>query len=89
MPIAGGALYVMGDVAWLGLAGTVASARRRGAQSALIRHRVNSAYALGCRWVVVETAEDTPERPAPSFHNLRRLGFNVAYPRSNYLSPPT
>jgi hypothetical protein len=39
----------------------------------------------GCRWVSVETAEQTPEREAPSFRNLTRLGFTVAYRRPNYL----
>jgi hypothetical protein len=32
-----------------------------------------------------QTAEDTVSRDAPSFRNLRRLGFEVAYARPNYL----
>jgi len=84
-PIGVGAMFVMRDYAWLGIAGTLEAARRRGAQTALIRHRVNVAHAMGCKWVVVETAEETATRVVPSLHNLRRLGFTVAYPRVNYL----
>ena len=36
-------------------------------------------------WVSAETAEDTITRDAPSFRNLRRLGFEVAYRRPNYI----
>lgn len=90
-PVAGGALFVRGDVGWLGFAATDAGHRGRGAQSALIVRRIADARALGCRRLVVETAEDTPERRATSFHNLRRLGFELAYVRPNYLwtPPPT
>ena len=33
----------------------------------------------------VETADDTPEKPNPSTHNLVRLGFEVAYRRRNWV----
>ena len=51
----------------------------------LVRRRLADAAALGCRSVSIETAEDTIARDAPSFRNLRRLGFEVAYARANYL----
>jgi hypothetical protein len=38
--------------------------------------------------VSVETAEDTVQRDAPSFRNMQRLGFEVAYARPNYLWTP-
>lgn len=83
--IAGAAMFIAGEAAWFGFAGTAADWRGRGAQTALVVRRLRAAAAAGCRWVSVETAEQTPEREAPSFRNLRRLGFSVVYTRPNYL----
>lgn len=92
-PVATAALHIAGETGWMGFASTVASHRGFGAQSALIARRIADARAEGCRWLSVETAEGLPERPVPSLRNLRRLGFQVAYTRPNYLwsvppSPP-
>jgi hypothetical protein len=84
-PIATGAMYLTGDAAWFGFAATDAGHRKRGAQQALVVRRLKDAANAGCTWVSVETAEDTVTRDAPSFRNLRRLGFEVAYRRPNYL----
>jgi ribosomal protein S18 acetylase RimI-like enzyme len=88
--VATGSLFEAEDAGWLGFAATDRAYRGRGAQSALIVRRMQAAKALGLRTLVVETAEDTPERRAPSFHNLRRLGFELAYLRPNYIwiAPP-
>ncbi|MFL5578708.1 MAG: hypothetical protein ACJ79S_22360 [Gemmatimonadaceae bacterium] len=80
-----GALYLSGAFGWLGLATTRREYRGRGAQSALIARRLSEGAAVGCAWVAVETAEETPERAAPSYHNLLKLGFTEAYRRPNYL----
>lgn len=87
-PIAGAAMFLAGDAAWFGFAGTVAERRGRGAQTALVIRRLQDAAAEGCRLVSVETAEPTPDHEAPSYRNLRRLGFSVAYRRPNYLWTP-
>ena len=84
-PIASGAMYIAGSAAWFSFAATDAAHRKRGAQQALIVRRLHDAADAGCKWVSVETAEDTVTRDAPSFRNLRRLGFEVAYRRPNYL----
>ena len=84
-PVGGAALFVVEGVGWLGAAGTRAEARGRGAQSALIARRVADAAALGISTVVTETAEETPERPAPSWRNMRRLGFQEIYRRPNWV----
>jgi hypothetical protein len=83
--IACAALRVDGDAAWFGFAATIEAYRGRGAQSALILRRLADARAAGCRLAVAETAEDKLEKAAPSFRNLLRLGFEVAYPRANWL----
>lgn len=84
-PIAAAAMYVNDQAAWFGFAGTDAAHRGRGGQHALVTRRLKDAAEAGCRWVSVETAEDTITRDAPSFRNLRRFGFEVAYKRPNYL----
>lgn len=84
-PIAAGAMYLAGRAAWFGFAATDRAHRQRGAQQALVVRRLKDAAGAGCAWVSVETAEDTVTRDAPSFRNLRRLGFEVAYRRPNYL----
>lgn len=83
--VAAAALRVEGAAAWFGFAATTASHRGRGAQSALIAARLEAARDAGCRWACVETAADTPEKPNPSTHNLRRLGFRDAYERPNWV----
>lgn len=84
-PIGAAAMYVAGDAAWFGFAATDAAHRKRGAQRALVIRRLMDAAAAGCSRISVETAEDGVVKDAPSFRNLRRLGFEIAYARPNYL----
>jgi len=83
--VACAALYLAGEAAWLGLAATRPTHRRRGAQTALIARRIAIAHAAGVRTLAVETTQDTPEKPNPSTHNLRRLGFRDHYLRPNWV----
>lgn len=83
--VATGALFVQGNTAWIGFGATHPAYRGRGAQSALVAARIAAARELGCERVVVETAEDLPARPCQSYRNLRRLGFDLAYLRANYV----
>ena len=83
--VACGAMYVHENVGWLGVAGTLPSHRKRGAQSALMARRIQDGLSLGCKWFVTETGEDTADRPNPSFHNMMRNGFALAYQRPNYM----
>jgi hypothetical protein len=84
-PIAAAALFVAGDVGWLGVASTLPQARRQGAQGALLARRVADASAMGCRHIITETGEELPTRPNPSFRNMMRAGFSVVYQRPNYM----
>jgi hypothetical protein len=87
-PIAIAALYISEGVGWLGWGGTLPTQRGRGAQSALIARRVRDATALGCRWLTVETGDDLPERPNPSYRNCARAGFRVLHRRPSYAHVP-
>lgn len=84
-PVAAAAMFLRGSWAWFGFMATLEAARGRGAQSALVARRITDAHTSGARWLSVETAEDTPERDAPSFRNVTRLGFRVAYLRPNWI----
>ncbi len=74
-PIAAAALVKHGDLGYLTYAGTVASHRRRGAQSALIARRVALAKSLGCMVI----ASQTLTMLEGSFANLQRAGFREIY----------
>ncbi len=86
-PVALGALYIRGDVGWLGGGATLPAHRGRGGQSALMARRIADGIAAGCRWFVSETGAERPDRPNPSFHNMLRGGCRVAYIRPDWHSP--
>jgi hypothetical protein len=84
-PVGCAALFMDEDLVSFGQAGTLEHVRGRGIQGALITRRLADAAAAGCTHAVVETAEDKPEKPAPSFRNQLRHGFELCYFRPNYL----
>jgi hypothetical protein len=88
-PVSAAAMFVNGETAWLGFASTLKKYRKRGGQGALFARRIQDGLALGVKWFVTETGEDTPDNPNPSYHNMLRSGFKLAYLRRNYnhLSP--
>jgi len=85
IPVATGAFFLAGDLAWMDFAVTMEAKRGKGAQSALVARRIRDAVALGCRGCIVETAEQTSSNEAPSYRNMRRFGFEVQYARPNYI----
>jgi ribosomal protein S18 acetylase RimI-like enzyme len=82
--VAGGNLFVHGDVASLNTGGTLPAYRGRGAQSALIAALMNAARETGCRWVFAETGLPSPGEGNSSLNNLRRAGLEVLYYRQNW-----
>jgi GNAT superfamily N-acetyltransferase len=87
-PAATAALHVTGRYGYLGPAATHPDFRQRGAQSALIARRLRDAADLDCEMLISETAEDRPDDPSPSFRNMQRAGFQIAYVRPNYIGEP-
>jgi len=84
-PVGCAATFSDGDVFWFGRAGTLDAARGRGVQGALIARRLADAAAAGATHAIVETAEDMPDRDAPSFRNQLRFGYELCYRRPNWL----
>jgi len=81
--IAGGAMYLDRDCAWLGMGATLPDARKQGAQSLLLARRIADAEALGKAWVFTETG--ILDGPNPSLANMRRAGFECLHERTNWV----
>lgn len=79
-----GAMLVDDGVAELGVGATLEPARRRGCQLALLRRRIEDATAAGCHTLFVETGERSEDRPAGSYRNILRAGFEEAYQCPNW-----
>jgi GNAT superfamily N-acetyltransferase len=82
-----GALFTAGAAAWFGFAATLERHRRRGAQAAILAARIARAIERGARDLVVETGVPTADGPGPSWKNLHRAGFHIAYTRLNLVPP--
>ncbi len=79
-PIATGALTIAGDVALLAGASTVPSARRQGAQLALLEERLLYAATHGGCTVAMMVAQPG----SGSQRNAERHGFRIAYTRTKW-----
>jgi GNAT superfamily N-acetyltransferase len=79
-PIATGALTIAGDVALLAGASTVPSARRQGAQNALLEERLRYAAMQGCTVAMMATLPGSGSQ-----RNSERHGFRIAYTRTKWV----
>jgi GNAT superfamily N-acetyltransferase len=75
-------MLVDGEIAHLGLASTLESARRKGCQTALLRRRIEDARGLGASLLSVDVEEDEPGESSSSRSNLRSAGFEPIYERN-------
>ena len=82
--VAAGALFADGEAAWLGIGATSPSHRGRGAQSAILAARIDAAIVSGCTVLTTETGIPQPGEAGPSYANIQRAGFAIAYPRPNW-----
>ena len=78
-PIAAGALTIAGDMALLAGASTVPSARRQGAQNALLEERLRYAATQGCTDAMMVTLPGSGSQ-----RNSERNGFRIAYTRTKW-----
>lgn len=75
VPVATGSLMIDGEVATLGIDGTVSLARGYGCHRALLERRLTDAVVAGCRFVQAFTADEVEGRHSASTRSLRRAGF--------------
>ncbi len=80
-----GALHVEGACASMAFAATLPAYRGLGIQQQLLQKRIEVARELGCQYLVSETAEETNGKTVTSARNMRRVGFEIAYQRQNWL----
>ncbi|HEY0763407.1 MAG TPA: GNAT family N-acetyltransferase [Pyrinomonadaceae bacterium] len=78
-PIATGGLKIAGDIALLAGASTVPSARRQGAQLALLEERLRFAAARGCTVAMMVALPGSGSQ-----RNAERHGFRIAYTRTKW-----
>lgn len=83
--VAAGAVFIDGKSAWLGLGATLPSHRGRGAQTALLTARLTA--SVGAELVTTETGLPLKGEASPSYNNIQRAGFSVAYERPNFRHP--
>jgi len=77
--IATGALTIAGDVALLAGASTIPSARRQGAQLALLEQRLRYGATQGCTIAMMVTLPGSGSQ-----RNAERHGFRIAYTRTKW-----
>ena len=82
--VGGAAMFVEGGRAWLGIGAVQAAARRKGGQGGLLARRIADGLDKGVRWFATETGRPLPGEPHPSFSNIQRAGFAIAYERVNW-----
>jgi len=83
--VAVGGMRVHRAVASMYGAATLPEYRRRGAQSALLAARAEEARSRGCEWLIAETGIPESEGGNPSLNNMLKAGFEILYPRTNWI----
>jgi hypothetical protein len=79
-PVAAGGLFVHDNVALLAGASTIPSARRKGAQLALLEARLRFAAAAGCDLAMMGAMPGSGSQ-----RNAERNGFRIAYTRIKWM----
>jgi hypothetical protein len=82
-----GALHLDDHGAWLGIGACLESHRRRGAQTLLLRARIEAAAEAGATLIVTETGARGDGVPDSSYRNLLSACFAERYARANLESP--
>ena len=82
--VGGGMVFIEGGASWLGLGGTKTTSRGRGAQSVLLAARIRASLDAGADLITTETGVPLEGELAPSYRNIQRVGFRLAYERPNF-----
>jgi len=78
-PVAGGVAAIDAEIAFLFGGSTLPAHRGRGAQTALIRARLDHARAAGCKLACVASSAGSASQ-----RNIERAGFRVVYTRASF-----
>jgi GNAT superfamily N-acetyltransferase len=87
IPVATGSMLIADGVAQLGAGQTLAHARGRGCNAALLHRRLLDAHRAGCHTVFVEVGECDLASWLAVTGNLHRAGFEEAYEGRNWQRP--
>lgn len=82
LPVAAGGFQMYDDVCILAGASTIAEARRRGAQNALLAARLQYARENGCRFAMICALPGSQSQK-----NAQKNGFQIAYTRTKWHLP--
>ncbi|MGH2918814.1 MAG: GNAT family N-acetyltransferase [Solirubrobacteraceae bacterium] len=85
-PAGAAGLLVADGAGYLGYAGTLDAHRGKGAQSALLRARIERAAELGCDMLITETGERRDDLPSNSYRNILRAGFEEVAVTAHWVS---
>jgi GNAT superfamily N-acetyltransferase len=83
--VGGGALFLDGHDAWLGMGAMLPDYRRRGGQRALMAQRIRDAIAAGATRIFSETGEPEEKGANPSLNNMERCGFEKVVTRTSFV----
>ncbi len=81
--IACGVLYLDKGAGWFGFGATLESHRGKKAQQAVLAARIEAARREGAKILFTETGIPHEGEAGPSFKNIQRAGFRIAYERPN------
>jgi GNAT superfamily N-acetyltransferase len=84
-PAGAGALFARDGAVYLGFGATLPEHRGKGAQGALLAHRIARAGELGCDVVLTETGERREDLPSNSYRNILRAGFEEVAVTDNWV----
>ena len=87
IPVATGSMLIADGVAQLGAGQTLAHARGRGCNAALLHRRLLDAHRAGCHTMFVEVGECDLASWSAVTRNLQRAGFEEAYEGRNWQRP--
>ncbi len=87
--VGGGALFLDGHDAWLGMGAMLPDYRRRGGQRALMTQRIRDAIAAGATRIFSETGEPQEPGANPSLNNMERCGFEKVVTRTSFVGSPS
>ena len=74
-PAGVGAVFIDGNLAYLGFGATDPRFRRRGSQGAIMCARIQAALDAGCDYLFTETGEAVEGEQQTSYRNIMRFGF--------------